>query len=421
VLEKEISAYVSDGNEYSLDGIASSMGVPSFLLQVSIDAMCPHTLSCRVSDGKKMYTARTVKSRMLPLDQKVDDMHAQREPGHRPTDPTAIIKPRDEASLLMPGVEENIRWTFEVPPGMEDLKPWILEGLGWEMDPFVPGLTMSPDGSEKPVTSPIRWMGGKSKMLEWLIQRFPEHYAYVEVFGGSLKPLFAKKRAKVEVVNDFYDSLINFWRVMSQWPEELADAINALPSSRVYQRWFQREHAHRNLFERAVMFGYLSLHSYNGLVWKPFAGSAHQPPGRSDAGLFKQAASRLDGVYIECQDFRETLERYSVKKVAAGPVFTYLDPPYLATEGYALKFPEEWHQEIAEWMVKIHEAGNLVLMTNSFAAGEAYPRWFGSAKHNFHVTHVDVDYTLGHAESRGARQEAVISNFRLEQTQGKLF
>ena len=416
MLEKEIIAYVSDGNEYSLDAIATALKVPSFLLQSSVDALTPHKFSCRVADGVKMYTSRTVKSRMIELDKKVDQMHADREPGHRPTDPTAIIKPLDEASMLMPGVEENVRWTFEIPPGMEDLKPWVLEALGWEVE-MVP-TDIAPTG---PVTSPIRWMGGKSKMLEWLIQRFPEHYAYVEVFGGSLKPLFAKSRSKVEVVNDFYDSLINFWRVMSQWPEELADAINALPSSRVYQRWFQREYAHRNLFERAVMFGYLSLHSYNGLVWKPFAGSSHQPPGSADAGLFRDAAARLDGVYIECQDFRSVLERYSVKQVAAGPVFTYLDPPYLQTEGYALKFPEEWHQEIAAWMVKIHESGNLVLMTNSHAAGEVYMRWFGSARHNFHLTYVDVDYTLGHAESRGARQEAVISNFPLQQRQGKLF
>jgi DNA adenine methylase len=414
MLENEILAIVNDGNWYSAEEIASTLQLPSFLLQVSLDALCPSKLSCRIDGGYKRYCARTITSRMIELDKKIDQMHADREPGFRPTDPTAIIKPVVQDIQI-----EQTKWTLDLPEWANDLSPWVVEGLGWELDPL--GKTANTVAPHVPIDSPIRWMGGKSKMLDWLVQRFPKHHAYVEVFGGSLKPLFAKKPATVEIVNDYYDSLINFWRIMAHWPKELAEAINALPASRVYQRWFQREYAHRNLFERAVMFGYLSLHSYNGLIWKPFAGTSHQAPPQADVALFEKAAARLRGVYIECQDFRELLERYSVKKVAAGAVFTYLDPPYMATEGYALKFPDSWHQELAEWMVKIHESGNFVLMTNSEAAGEAYQRFFGTARHNFMTQYIDVNYTIGHTEDRGVRKEAVVSNFRLEATQRSLF
>ena len=417
MFEKEILAYVSDGNEYTAAAIAAHVGVPSFLIQTSLDGMCGGTglLSCSMKGGSKSYISRTVKTRMPRLDGRVDDMIEQRKPGFRPDDATAIITPQGVPELL--GTNEVIPWDVNPPPGVKDLAPWILEGLGWEMDPF----EFPKDTDLAPCDSPIRWMGGKSKMLEWLIQRFPPHHAYVEVFGGSLKPFFAKKPAKVEIVNDFYDSLVNFWRVLSQWPDLLADEINKIPASRTYQRFFSRNAAPRNNFERAVMFGYLSLTSYNGLIWKPYAGTAHQPPGSADLNKFKDAARRLEGTWIECLDFREMLERYSVKKVAAGVTFTYLDPPYFKTEGYALKFPDEWHQELADWMVKIHEAGNLVLMTNSQASGEFYKRCFGTKKSEFRIEYIDVDYTLGHAESRGARQEAIISNFKLEGRQGGLF
>ena len=374
MFEQDILQHVKDGNEHSIDGIAAALGCVPFLLQTSIDGL---VLSGKLTarDGQpRMYSSRTVKSRLLELDQTVDDMQAQREPG-------------------------------------------FIEANGWEYDPF----DNPREGEVTPCASPIRWMGGKSKMLTWLLQRYPEHYAYCEVFGGSCKPLFGKKPSPIEIVNDKYDSLINFWRICALWPEELCASVNALPASRLYQRWFQRSYAHRNPFERAVMFGYLSLHSYNGLVWKPFAGSSHQPPGSLNPAIVKAAAERLRGVVIESQDFRAFIDRYCMKRPAAGKVFTYMDPPYLKTEGYALKFPDMWHQELAAKMVEINEAGNLVMMTNSNVAGEAYMDWFGSDKSGFTVEYVDVDYTLGHSESRGARKEAVISNFKLQQKQGKLF
>jgi DNA adenine methylase len=33
--------------------------------------------------------------------------------------------------------------------------------------------------------SPISWVGGKSQLAPKIIPLFPEHHAYVEVFGGA--------------------------------------------------------------------------------------------------------------------------------------------------------------------------------------------------------------------------------------------
>ena len=33
--------------------------------------------------------------------------------------------------------------------------------------------------------SPLKWVGGKSKMVKTLLPMIPEHKCYVEVFGGA--------------------------------------------------------------------------------------------------------------------------------------------------------------------------------------------------------------------------------------------
>ena len=421
MFESDIIEHCTDGADHTLRDIATAVGCVPFLIQQSVqELVLSGRLSCRDVLGERLYSRRTLKSRLPELDLKVDKMAESVLPGFQPQDPTAIIKPQEVLDVpfdidKLPDLEI---WHKSLPEGLKDAAPWFIEGMGWEYDPFEHPVDTT---GISPCDSPIRWMGGKSKMLPWLIQRFPDHYAYVEVFGGSLKPFFGKRPSQVEIVNDYYESLINFWRIAHSWPGELADAVNAIPASRVYQRWFQRAAAGRNHFERAVMFGYLSLHSYNGMIWKPFAGSPHQKNGKLDPVLLTKASQRLQGVTIESLDFRKLIERYSLKSVAAGAVFTYMDPPYMKTEGYALKFPDAWHEELAHYMVKIHEAGNLVLMTNSKVAGPAYMRWFGNARQHFHVEYVDVNYTVGHAESRGDRKEAVISNFKLVGKQGGLF
>lgn len=35
------------------------------------------------------------------------------------------------------------------------------------------------------MNSPIKWVGGKSKLISDLIPMFPDHVCYVEVFGGG--------------------------------------------------------------------------------------------------------------------------------------------------------------------------------------------------------------------------------------------
>ncbi len=48
----------------------------------------------------------------------------------------------------------------------------------------------------------IPWIGGKRRLADHLIPRFPAHDCYVEVFAGGAALYFLRPPAKVEVIND---------------------------------------------------------------------------------------------------------------------------------------------------------------------------------------------------------------------------
>ncbi len=60
----------------------------------------------------------------------------------------------------------------------------------------------------------IPWLGGKRRLADILIPRFPAHECYVEVFAGGAALYFLRPPAKVEVINDINGELINLYRVV---------------------------------------------------------------------------------------------------------------------------------------------------------------------------------------------------------------
>ena len=55
---------------------------------------------------------------------------------------------------------------------------------------------------------------------------------YVEPFAGSLAVLFAKPRARHEIVNDLDGGLVTFFRVLRDRPDDLIRACTLTPFSR---------------------------------------------------------------------------------------------------------------------------------------------------------------------------------------------
>lgn len=71
-------------------------------------------------------------------------------------------------------------------------------------------------GTNKMLNSPIRWVGGKSRLRKHIIPLIPPHTCYVELFAGGAWVLFGKQPSPVEVLNDIDQELINFFFASSR-------------------------------------------------------------------------------------------------------------------------------------------------------------------------------------------------------------
>src|SRR6056297_1996802 len=74
--------------------------------------------------------------------------------------------------------------------------------------------------------------GNKSRHADWILRHFPEHTCYVEPFGGATGVLANKPESKVEVYNDRDRDLVQFFDVLRERGQELAEWLDNLPYAR---------------------------------------------------------------------------------------------------------------------------------------------------------------------------------------------
>ena len=77
------------------------------------------------------------------------------------------------------------------------------------------------------LSSPIGWIGGKSRLRRAVLARIPEHHCYIEPFAGAAWAFFAKQAevSEVEVINDYNGELANFWRCVRDRQLELIEKL----------------------------------------------------------------------------------------------------------------------------------------------------------------------------------------------------
>ena len=88
------------------------------------------------------------------------------------------------------------------------------------------------------VTSPIRYPGGKSLAVGYVVELFPESVSRVisPFFGGGSVEIALSKYFNVEVVGyDIFDILVNYWRFQIERPGLLYDGLKELnPDQNTY-------------------------------------------------------------------------------------------------------------------------------------------------------------------------------------------
>ena len=111
---------------------------------------------------------------------------------------------------------------------------------------------------------PLSYIGGKTRLASRIIDRIPEHLAYVEPFAGGAQVFFHKEPSKIEVLNDLDGEVVNLYRICQSHHEELIRYMRFMLLSR---EWFERlqktppamltdiQRAARYLYLQKVAFG----------------------------------------------------------------------------------------------------------------------------------------------------------------------
>lgn len=215
--------------------------------------------------------------------------------------------------------------------------------------------------------SPFPWFGGKQKLADDIIARFPAHEVYVEVFGGGASVLLSKPPSKLDVYNDLDDGLVNFFRCLRDEPERLVPLLELTPYSR--REWQEARETWWTIddpIERARRWYVVASQSFGAMVAKDRHPNGERGHGRGWGGerlgrmhLNRAAstANRIDHVWkfvrrmrlvqIEHLDWQACIDRYD----HADCLF-YLDPPYVpATRragGYQHELTEDDHRDLVE-------------------------------------------------------------------------
>ena len=185
----------------------------------------------------------------------------------------------------------------------------------------------------KPIRSPFKWAGGKSRLRKYIIELIPEHSCYVEPFAGAAWVLFGKPPSDVEVLNDIDEELITFFRVVKHKPEELIRSFEwELVSRAEFERLAALDPKTLSDVERAHRFYYIIMAGWGGEHNYPRFQTSISDGGHGNrlfGGIkflekrISPAYERLKTVIIENMDWRDCLRRYDSART-----FMYLDPPY---------------------------------------------------------------------------------------------
>jgi len=190
----------------------------------------------------------------------------------------------------------------------------------------------------KSLKTPLRYPGGKSRActkLDVYIPDLRDYKEYREPFlgGGSVAIHITKKYPNLDVwVNDLYEPLYNFWRVLQDDGYKMFKRLQEL-KSRYPDRGSAKglfleakdvvnDYDQPNLF-RACAFYVINKCSFSGLTESSsFSAQA------SDSNFSMRGIEKLPGYTQIIQNWKITNLSYEQLLTDDKNVFTYLDPPY---------------------------------------------------------------------------------------------
>lgn len=227
----------------------------------------------------------------------------------------------------------------------------------------------------------IGWLGGKTKLRGTIINSFPVHNCYVEVFAGSAVVFFGKPEwmtRKIEIVNDINGELVNLMKVLSgtyfdeKVRQEFISYVRNMPASRsAFQEWQKLTDKQLDKLtpaQRAFRFYYCTKKGFSsvlsgGYEASPYSGSRYNQ--NTDFEVFTERF-RKTNAQIESLDFEVLIDKYNKDNKGVSDTFYFADPPYWVannTNYYEFVFNKEDHLRFKKACDRVAKTGNRFLIT----------------------------------------------------------
>ncbi len=290
--------------------------------------------------------------------------------------------------------------------------------------------------------SPLRYAGGKSKAIGFILQNLPklkEKKIVSPFFGGGSVELCFSQMLGINVIGyDIFSMLVNFWHVLINHKEEFIKELkkfNITQEEFTYNRhvllnyWNKikpddldyktqkkielkeedKEKLDNNIINQAVYYYYNMTLSY-GPMFLGWPSSVEINKDKFDRRINKLDKLKLVNLKVYCSTFEEILEKHCQD-------FLFLDPPYYL-EGDSKMFKGMYpncnfaihhnnfnHIKLAE-ILKKHKGGFLMTYNNCSAVKKLYD--------DCKFEYPEWQYTYGQGETRIGknREQATKDNIK---------
>ena len=187
------------------------------------------------------------------------------------------------------------------------------------------------------------YYGGKYRQAKWINSILPENKVYFEPFFGMGNILITRDRANVEIINDINTRLVNWWRVVRDYPKRFGYMVEHTSYSRDEFKWAIKNLDNKNKFKQALALHialWMSIRSGDDKLGEnDFKLSFTSEDGGKRTWYTKEIEllhNRLKRVKIENRDALYLLDKTKDKK----DIVIYCDPPYFTSDNRGYTFKE---------------------------------------------------------------------------------
>jgi DNA adenine methylase len=253
--------------------------------------------------------------------------------------------------------------------------------------------------------SPLRYAGGKSWAVGYVIEKLPENIGRLvsPFFGGGSIEIAVAKELGIEVKGfDIFDILVNYWKIQIERPEDLyQELVKLKPTKETYKLVKQELKKH---WEGEIKLPPLKLAAYyyfnHNLSYGPgFLGwmSSVYANEKTYYRLLERVRNfHVKNISIESASFEEVIPKFKFD-------FLYCDPPYYLGKDSTLfrglypqrNFPihhNNFNHELLRELLLNHKGGFILSYNDSPTIREWYK--------DFEIIELPVQYTMGQGETR---------------------